>query len=83
MSLEFQGVDIVDEEEFEKIKENQQEILQTLNNGLKSKVEENNKGLNDLESRFNKLLLTIGAGMFAIILMLIEIMINLSEGEVL
>lgn len=68
----------MDEQEFEKLKENQQEILQVLNNGLKSQAKQNGEGLDKLESRFNKLLLAIGAGMFAIILMLIEIMVNLS-----
>lgn len=63
--------------DIEKLKDNQQEILQTLNNGLKSKVNQNNKGLNKLESRFNNLLLAIGGGMFAIIMMLVTILIKL------
>ena len=57
--------------------ENQQEILQVLNNGLKAKVEENGKGLEKLESQFNKILLAIGGGMFTIILMLVGILIRL------
>ena len=63
--------------DIEKLEENQQEILQTLNNGLKSKVKENCNNLKKLESRFNKLLLAMGGGMFAIILLLIQILVQI------
>lgn len=64
-------------EDIERLTDNQQEILQMLNNGLKSRVEENGKGLEKLEGRFNKMLLAIGGGMFTIILMLVGILIRL------
>jgi len=67
-------------EEIEKLQENQSEILQIINNGLKSKVEQNCESLNGLESRFNKLLLTMGGGMFAIILLLIQILVEIGGG---
>lgn len=64
----------MDEGEFEKIKENQQEILQTLNNGLKHQVNENGKRLTKMEANFNKLLFAIGGGLFTIILMLAQLL---------
>lgn len=63
--------------DIEELENNQQEILQTLNNGLKSKVEENYNNMKQLESRFNKLLLAMGGGMFAIIMMLVQILVKL------
>lgn len=63
-------------DDINKLEERQQEILQTLNNGLKSQVEENGKGLKKMEERFNKLLWAIGGGMFTIILILVQIMIQ-------
>jgi len=65
------------DKEVSELKRNQQKILQTLNNGLKSQVETNGNGLEKLENRFNKLLLALGGGMFTIILMLIGILLRL------
>ena len=64
----------------QRLKENQQQILQTINNGLKSKVKENSKNLENLDKKFNQLLYAIGGGMFAIILLLIQILIRLGGG---
>ena len=66
--------------DIDELEYNQQEIMQTLNNGLKSKVEENYENMKNLESRFNKLLLAIGSGMFAIILLLVQILVKLGGG---
>lgn len=61
---------------YEKLECNQQEILQTLNNGLKSKTADTIKKVIKLEDRFNKLLLALGGGMFAIILLLVQILLT-------
>jgi len=61
---------------YEKLECNQQEILQTLNNGLKSKTADTAKKVEKLESRFNKLLIAMGSGMFAIILLLVQILLT-------
>ena len=65
--------------EIEKLKENQQTILQTLNNGLKSQTQENGRRLRKMEDNFNKLLFAIGGGMFAMIVLLIQILIKLAR----
>ena len=60
----------------DKLEDGQHQIKETLNNGLKSQSEENGKGLSKLEERFNKLLLAIGGGMFAIIMLLVQILMQ-------
>jgi len=62
---------------YDKLECNQQAILQTLNNGLKSKSLETMEKVEKLEDRFNKLLLALGAGMFTIIIMFAQIIIKL------
>lgn len=61
----------------DKLECNQQTILQTLNNGLKSKSVETMEKVEKLEDRFNKLLLALGAGMFTIIIMFAQIILKL------
>lgn len=61
----------------EELENNQQQILQTLNNGLKSTTKENKNNLKKLDNKFDKLLYAIGGGMFAIILMLVQILVKL------
>ena len=64
-------------EELNCLKSNQGKIRETLNNGLKHKTEETVKRLELLENRFNKLLLAMGAGMFTVIIMLVQILMRL------
>ena len=66
-------------EKYCKLEENQQEILQTLNNGLKSQTKDNGRRLSKMEDNFNKLLFAIGGGMFAMIVLLIQILMKLAQ----
>ena len=63
----------------EKIAEKQQEILETLNNGLKSQTKENGRRLNKMEANFNKLMFALGGGMFSIILLLVSILVKINS----
>ena len=65
------------QKKYEILECNQQEIMQILNNGLKSKSAETIEKVIKLEERFNKLLVAIGGGMFTIILLLAQILIML------
>ena len=73
-------MDTVDElqQKYCKLEENQQQILQTLNNGLKSQTQDNGRRLGKMEDNFNKLLFALGGGMFAIIILLVQILTMLS-----
>ena len=62
-----------------KLESNQQRILQTLNNGLKSKTEENSERLDKLVDRFNGLIWSLIAGMGTVIMFLITIVWQLSQ----
>ena len=67
------------EKESDKIEDNQQEILETLNNGLKSKTKENTKEVKKLTDRFNKFLWGLVVSMTTVTGFLITIIWQLSQ----